>query len=208
MRNLNDAWFRILFTRNFTNRSVLEMDINKNNIQLDLEKDELLKLMTRIYHECGHSLDKDDPIIVQYLFHKIALAQFTENQGRIMTAFHDALLPRIERAEEQFERKKVEFVDHLEGVHRESLRAMNKQYLDMVNGTLDKVGKAVAAQMENIIKYMRSEQHDLSRMMEQEHVKFRNTAERFEAFLWKAAYFVGGGLALGGIAVAVALYFK
>ena len=184
------------------------MDINKTKVQLQLDPDELARLTTRIYHESGYSLDHDDPVIVQYLINKITLAQFTENMSLIMTHFSNSLLPYIGKAEERFDLKKAEFVEHLEGVHRESAQTMNKQYLNMVNGTLDKVGKTVASEMENIIKYMRSEQRDMSKMMDQEHSKFRNTAERFEKFLWKAAWVVGGGLALGGIAIALALFFK
>ncbi len=120
------------------------MDTEKATVRLKLDKDELATLTARIYQESGHGLAPDDPIIVQYLMHKIMLTQFLETQGKAMTAFADSLLPHILETEGRFEENKAAFIEHLANAKKESLQAVHDQYTTMVKGTFAGCPRKVA----------------------------------------------------------------
>jgi hypothetical protein len=197
---LHNGMFRFLFSRAFQ-RGLSEMDMDKATVRLKLDKDELDTLTARIYQESGHGLEHDDPILVQYLMHKIMLAQFLEIQGKTMSAFADSLLPHILDTEERFEKNKAEFVKYLENAKEESLQALHDKYSQMVKGTLGEIHRAIINELETVVRNMRSEEGSMSRMMDEERGKLRKTVEQFENAMWQAAYVVGGAFLVSALGI-------
>ena len=183
------------------------MDTEKAIVRLKLDKDELATLTSRIYQESGHGLEQDDPIMVQYLMHKIMLTQFLETQGKAMTAFADMLLPHILETERRFEENKTAFVKYLENAKEESLQALHDAYSKTVNGALGETRRAMTNELATIIKSMRTEEHSISRMLDEERGKFMETVADFKKTMWRAACFVGGAFLVAALSVGVVQWF-
>ncbi len=141
--------------------------------------------------------------MVLYLMNKIMLAQFLEVQNKALTAFADSLLPHMLATETRFEENKAAFVEHLEKIKKESLQAVHDQYGKTVNGTLEQIRQFIKANLETVGRSMQSEQGSMSRMLDEQRGKFRETVEDFKKTMWYAAYTVGGAFLLSAVGVAV-----
>ncbi len=62
-------------------------------MRLEISEDEMRDLLTKIWHMSGYDIDKKDPVVIEYMMHKIILRQYEEHLLEQTRYFLDKFLP-------------------------------------------------------------------------------------------------------------------
>jgi hypothetical protein len=179
-------------------------------VRLEISDDEMRDLLTKIWHSSGYDIDKKDPAVIEYMMHKIILRQYEDHLVSSLNHFLDKFLPYLNEANEKFESKKAEFVDHADKKQKEVLDTTLKSVTGACQKTIDKTTADACQRILDNLKLMISNLHDqektlLSRI-EQKHAAFQATAEWFEKHLRWAEYIVGGSAILASLSFGLYTY--
>lgn len=90
-------------------------------VRLEISDDEIRDLLTKIWHSSGYDIDKKDPVVIEYMMHKIILRQYEDHLAASLNHFLDKFLPYLDETNAKFESKKVEFTEYAEGKQKEVL---------------------------------------------------------------------------------------
>jgi hypothetical protein len=126
-----------------------------NKVRLEISDDELSDVLTDIWHKSGYSIDKKDPIIIEYMMLKIILRQFEDHMAIMLRHFLDTFLPYIKEADERFEAKKVAFTEYAEGKQKEVLKTIADAYHKDINTTTTKACERILENLQIVIKHWR-----------------------------------------------------
>ncbi len=176
-------------------------------VRLEMSEDELRDLLTRIYHETEYYIDKKDPIIIEYLMHKIILRQFADQQGKVLGHFADTFLPYLREADEKFESKKVAFTEYAETKQKEVLASITSTYHKQINATTTSACERILDSLKIMIAHLYEQERDLLSRIKDEHRSFEATAEWFAKCLRWTACILGSSAFLAAMSLIVYLHF-
>ncbi len=176
-------------------------------VRLEMSEDELRDLLTRIYHETEYYIDKKDPIIIEYLMHKIILRQFADQQGKVLGHFADTFLPYLREADEKFESKKAAFTEYAETKQKEILKTITEVYHKQINTTTTSACERILDNLKIMISHLYKQEEELLSRTQGEHRAFESTAEWFAKCLRWTACILGGSVFLASMCLIVYLHF-
>lgn len=168
-------------------------------VRLEVDENEITDMLTELYHKTGYLIEKKDPIVAEYLMHKIILRQFLDHQSMILRHFTETYLPHLRKAEENFEAGKVAFTEYAETTQKDVLKSMMDSYNKIINNSLNQISKAILDNLKAMLAQQHDQEDKLLASTREEHRRFQATANRFEKHLLRAAYIVGGSVAFCGL---------
>jgi hypothetical protein len=180
-------------------------------VRLEISEDEMRDLLTKIWHMSGYDIDKKDPVVIEYMMHKIILRQYEEHMQEQTKFFLDKFLPYLNEANAKFESKKTEFIESAEKKQKEMLDAALKSVSEAcqksINKTTTDACQRILDNLKLMITHLREQEETLLTRIGQMHAKFEATAEWYEKRLRWCEYIVGGSSVFASLCFGLYGYF-
>ncbi len=179
-------------------------------VQLNISEDEIRDLLTKLYHESGYYVEKTDPIVIEYMMHKIILRQYEEHFLAQTKYFLNEFLPYLNETNANFESKKAEFVAQIEKRQKETLETLLKSVTEACQKKFDKTAKdacqLILDNLERMSSYLHERQERVLDQIDPKYTRFRTIAEKFEEYVRWGAYVVGGSAILASLTLGVCTF--
>ena len=121
-------------------------------VRLEISEDEIRGLLTEIWHSSGYDINKKDPVVIEYMMHKIILRQYEDHLAAALNHFLDKFLPYLSEANAKFESKKIEFTEYAEEKQKEVLASIT----ETLSKSIDKTTTDACQRIFDNLKHMLS----------------------------------------------------
>ena len=163
---------------------------------IKLSDDEAQALINRAFHETGYRLNRNDPVIVQYMVQKYLLKDFDEKQRETFSEFTERIIPALKTETAKMEEQKKRLGDWSRNAAKEIVDQSGEEYARRIRDVIRTTDNAMLENLNKHIVRLRSEQSDILAKLQEKHKAFVETAADFKKVLYYAAI---GGAALTGI---------
>ena len=170
------------------------MSNEPTKVRLKISEDEMRDVLTEIWHKTGYDIDKKDPVIIEYVMHKIILEQFADQQGQVFQNFYNLYMPLFKAAGDSFEAKKTVFLEYAETTQKGVLKSLTDEYFKTINSSLNKIMKNLQEHLESLLTRQRKQEDEWLAATREEHKRFEDTAEWFGKNMNLAALAFGGAV--------------
>lgn len=168
---------------------------------IKLSDDEAQALINRAFHETGYRLNRNDPVIVQYMVQKYLLKDFDEKQRETFSEFTERIIPALKTETAKMEEQKKRLGDWSRNAAKEIVDQSGEEYAQRIREVIRKTDNAMLENLDKHIGHLRNVQSDNLTKLEEIHQAFADTAAQFRSAI---TYALVGGAAVFGI---LALYF-
>lgn len=175
-------------------------------VRLEINEDEIRDLLTEIWHSSGYDINKKDPVVIEYMMHKIILRQYEDHLATSLNHFLDKFLPYLSEANAKFESKKVEFTEYAEGKQKEALASIAETYRKSIDKTTADACQRILDNLKRMLSHLYKQEEELLSRIDREHTAFEATAEWFEKRLRWCEYVVGGSAILVSLGFGIYAY--
>ncbi len=171
---------------------------------LKLNDDEVQALITRAFRETGYRLDRNDPVIVQYMVQKHLLKDFDEKQRETFSEFTERIIPALKAETAKMEEQKRRLGEWSRSAAREIVDQSGEEYARRIREVIRTTDNAMLENLDKHLVRLRAEQSGILAKFQEERKSFIDAAKYFKktailVFIGSAGFF--------GVLVAFALHF-
>lgn len=146
---------------------------------LKQDDDEVQRVLTRVFHETGYRVNRNDPVIVPYVVQKIMLGDFKKEEAGLFAQFSEKTVAVIKAETEKLEKQSGKLMELSRTTAADTVRTVGSEYTQHIRDTMRKVDNAVFENVSSLTKHLKSEQDAFLKKVEEAHQEFADTANQF-----------------------------
>lgn len=171
---------------------------------IKLSDDEAQALINRAFHETGYRLNRNDPVIVQYMVQKFLLKDFDEKQRQTFSEFTERMIPVLKAETEKMLEQKKRLGEWAQSASREIVDNSGEEYARRIREVIRTTDNAMLENLNKHIVRLRGEQNDILAKLQEQRKGLLEAAAQLKK---NGLYIFIGSAGIFGFIVALALYF-
>ena len=146
---------------------------------LKQDDDDVQRVLTKVFHETGYRVNRNDPIIVPYVVQKMMLGDFKKEEANLFEQFSEKTIATIKAEAEKLEKQSTKLMDIFRTTAAETVRDVSFEYTQHIRETMRNVDSAVFDNVNSLVTRLKSEQNEYLAKVEKAHQDFADTANQF-----------------------------
>lgn len=148
--------------------------------RLEMDEDDIQRMLTRVYHEAGYKVDRRDPVIVPYIIQKTMLLDFKKEEAALFDEFAGKVLPPIQAEAGKFEKRRMELMALAQSMAADIVHEAGEGFnRHMQEKSREAIDAAVSRHMDRLTKDLRDAESKLAEKLERQHEAFTDSARQF-----------------------------